>query len=141
MNEQTTAVKTLPPAHPEWLTKIKKITKDNPILTTKQRVRTVLKLDPAFESLCYDVTKYQPMIDGSQLDDRSLSFISSMITDQYIREVCTLSRERANDLSRSLIKECVEDHAYEKPFNPRTAYILDCYQQHGGNGSPSATQH
>jgi hypothetical protein len=132
---ETTLDTVTPPAEQaEWLTKIRQITKDNPILTTKQRVRTVLKLDPAFETLCYDVTKFAPMIEGAKFEDRDLSEISTIMTDHYIRQVCTISNERANDLSRNLIKECVEDHAYEKPFNPRTAYILDAYAKHGDSG-------
>jgi predicted P-loop ATPase len=115
-----------------WLTEIKHVIKVNPSLTTKQRVRVVLKLDPAFESLCHDVTKYQPMIDGAVLKDSDISIISSMLTDNYKNVVCTFTKERANDLSLNLVDECLKAVAYERPFNPRTKYVLDCYQEHGG---------
>jgi Virulence-associated protein E len=125
---------TTPTEQPDWLSKIANIIRENPILTTKQRVRTVLKLDPRFDSICYDVTKYRPMINGVSLEDRDISSISSIMTDEYAKAVCTIRNERATDLSRLLIKECVEDEAYDKPYNPRTAYILDCYQKHGDTG-------
>jgi predicted P-loop ATPase len=114
--------------------KIKHIVKADASSTTRQRIRTVLELDPEFETLCYDVTKYHPMINGDSLQDRDLAMITSYLTDEYKHEVCTFTGLRANDLSIKMVKEAVEAEAYATPFNPRTKYVLDCYQQHGDNG-------
>jgi uncharacterized protein YneF (UPF0154 family) len=119
---------------PDWFTELVETIKDNPTLTTKQRVRTVLQHEPTFELLRYDVTKYRPMINGDSLQDSDISIIANVLTDQYKGLVCTFTRERANDLSLNLVRECVEGIAYEKPFNPRTAYLLDCYEKHGDSG-------
>jgi hypothetical protein len=117
--------------------KIKHIVKTDTSATTKQRVRTVLEHDPKFESLCFDVTKYFPVINGDTIQNSDLLMISSYLTDTYRQEVCTFTGTRANDLSISTtVKESVNAVAHENKFNPRTKYILDCYDKHGDSGVP-----
>jgi Virulence-associated protein E len=135
--ETTTTTETLTSPIEETVAKIKHIVKADTAATTKQRIRTVLELDPKFESLCFDVTKYQPMINGDIIQTSDLLTISSYLTDSYRREVCTFTGERANDLSISTtVKESVVAVAHQNKFNPRTKYILDCYDKHGDSGVP-----
>jgi len=134
-NETVTTQENLTPAEDKSVAKIKYIVKADTASTTQQRVRKVLEHDPQFASLCYDTTKYQPMVNGTSLQDRDLSMIACYLTDNYRAEVCTFNGMRANDLSMKTVKECVEAVAHARPYNPRTKYVLDAYQKHGDSGA------